>query len=206
MRNAFEMITSAPIDIIYQCDKINNRYFTIDTADMVTIHQWINFNPKINTYALFQGKVIGFFNIIPITTECAELFDQQAIKEEDLAIEHILAPDVMIHAQYAYLAAIAINDTHDFLSRQCAAALITTIANHFLHAYDMGTLKRIYANPTTFDGNHMVRKLGLKPVVALKKPLTGNDIYALDVTDETLAGFNYYSTRYNQFIASTPWK
>lgn len=202
----FDMITNAPDNIVHQGDDINNRYFTIDTADLITVHAWIAFNPYIVTYAGINGEIFGFFNIIPITTECAQLFDQQAIKEEDLSIEHILHPDALPHAQFSYLAAIAIKDREQYLSRQCAAALLGAISDHFLYGYNPTTLKRIYANPTTFDGNHMVRKLGLKPVVSFKKPLKGNDIYALDVTDDVIERLQYVSQRYGRFVGNNPWK
>lgn len=200
------MITNPPDHLKPLADAINNRYFTIDTADLITVHEWINFNPTIVTYALQGQEVIGFFNIIPLTMECGALFDQQAIKEEDLSIEHILPAEARQHAQYAYLAAIAIADTKNYLSRQCTAALVGTIADHFLNGYNLQNLKRIFANPTTFNGNHMVRKLGLKPVVSFKKPLKGNDIYSLEISPEAIDRFKSFSQRYDRFIGYNPWK
>lgn len=202
----FDMITNPPDHLKPLADAINNRYFTIDTADLIVVHDWINFNPYIITYAVQGEDVIGFFNIIPLTTECGALFEKQAIKEEDLSIEHILPRDAMKHAQYAYLAAIAIDDRSKYRSRQCAAALISTMADHLLNAYDTKNLKRLFANPTTFNGNHMVRKLGLEPVVSYKKPLKGNDIYALNITPETIAGLQEFSQRYSRFVGENPWK
>lgn len=202
----FDMITNPPDHLKPLADEINNRYFTIDTADLITVHEWIDYNPYIVTYAVREGKVFGFFNVMPITTECAELFDHQAIKEEDLTIEHMLPPEAYPHAQFAYLAAIAVFDTRDYIGRQCAAALVSNMADHFLHGYDITKLKRIYANPTTFNGNHMVRKLGLKPMVSFKKPLKGNDIYALDITPDTIKGLQDFSQRYARFIRENPWK
>lgn len=202
----FDMITAPPDHLKPLADAINNRYFTIDTADLITVHEWIDFNPYIVTYALQDKDVIGFFNIIPLTTECGTLFEKQAIKEEDLAIEHILPREAMKHAQYAYLAAIAITDLGEYRSRQCAAALIATMSDHLLNGYDTNVLKRVFANPTTFNGNHMVRKLGLKPVVSFKKPLKGNDIYALDINGDTVAGLRFFSQRYTRFVGENPWK
>lgn len=205
MHNKFDMIIKAPRWVRQQADVINDHYFTIDTADQPTVNEWIDFNPLIVTYALHGDHVMGFFNIVPITTECARLFDQQELKEEDLAVEHILPPAAMRHAKYAYLAGIAIKDTRDFCSRQCTAALIAAISDHLLHAYDINVLERLYTNPTTFDGNHMVRKLGLRPVTALKKTLKENDIYALEITGPVIAGLRHFSQRYACFVAANPW-
>ncbi|MDB5478584.1 MAG: hypothetical protein JWM96_1079 [Alphaproteobacteria bacterium] len=205
MRNRFDIVMDAPPEIMQKGDAIHSRYFTIDTADLDTFYQWYALNPHIVTYAVHENDVTGYFCILPISGECAALFDQQAIKEEDLSLEHLIPLEVMHHAQFAYIGTIAIKDNRQFLSRQCAAALMAGVANHFLQDYNPQKLKRLYANPTTFNGNHMVRKLGLKPVVTLKKPLTGNDIYAMDVTDETLAAFAYLSQRYGRFIGENPW-
>lgn len=201
----FDMITRAPKHILAASDEINNRYFTIDTADLMTVYEWLGFNPLIVTHACHNDEVIGFFNIIPLTQECGQLFSEQAIKEEDLAIEHILPPEAMQYAQSAYLAAIAIKDRRSYRSRQCAAALLSTMADHLLHAYDLNNLKRIYANPTTFDGNHMVRKLGLKPVVSYKKPLKGNDIYAMEITPESAGELQQTADRYKRFVGKNAW-
>ncbi len=201
----FDIIVRAPQEIRDSGDAIHNNYFTIDTADLITFYEWYDFNPLIVTYACDKNEVVGYFNVIPITTECGELFDRQAIKEEDLTINHLLPPEAMKHAQYVYIASIAIKDRHIYRSRQCAAALVAAIADNLLNGYSMKKLKRIYANPTTFNGNHMVRKLGLKPVVSINKPLKGNDIYALDVTPETIEGLKYFSKRYARFINQNCW-
>lgn len=201
----FNIITHSPPSVLDASDVINNVYFTVDTADLITVHEWITYNPYIVTHALVDDDVIGFFNVIPITTECAELFDRQALKEEDINIEHILPPESLKYAKYAYLAAIAVKDTHKYISRQCAAALISSMSDHFLYGYDIKTLKRIYANPTTFNGNHLVRKLGLEPVIPYKKSLTDNDIYKIDINDKTIEGLNYFSNRYKKFIANNCW-
>jgi hypothetical protein len=201
----FDIITQAPENIRADGDTIHYQYFTIDTVDLITFYEWYAFNPLIVTYACDNGEVVGFYNVIPITTECGELFDQQAIKEEDIQIEHLLPIDAMEHTQYVYLASIAIKDRKNYRSRQCAAAMLAAIADNLLNGYDLTKLKRLYANPTTFNGNHMVRKLGLKPVVSYKKPLTGNDIYAIDITPETIERLKYFSQRYSRFIGKNDW-
>lgn len=201
----FDIMTRAPKHLMEAGDDIHTRYFTIDTADLITFYEWYAHNPYIVTYAISNGETIGYYNVIPITTECAQMFDEQAIKEEDMRIEHILSADVMEHAQHVYLASIAIRDRNSYLSRQCVAAMICAIADNLLNGYDIGRLKRVYANPTTFDGNRMVRKLGLTPVVSYKKPLKGNDIYALDLTPENIVTLRKMADRYRRLIGTNSW-
>jgi hypothetical protein len=201
----FDILTEVPENIRADGDAIHYQYFTIDTADLITFYEWYAFNPLIVTYACDKGEVVGYYNAIPITTECSELFEQQVIKEEDLTIEHLLPVDAMPEAQYIYLASIAIKDREKYRSRQCAAAMLAAIADNLLNGFDLTKLKRIYANPTTFNGNTLVRKLGMKPVVSYKKPLKGNDIYALDITPETIKELKYFSQRYSRFIGRNDW-
>lgn len=201
----FDILTCAPEIIRDAGDQIHNQYFTIDTADLITFYEWYAHNPLIVTYACDKEEVVGYYNIIPITTECGELFDQQAIKEEDLTVDHILPVEAMPFAQYAYLASIAIKDRHTYRSRKCAAAMMAVIADNLLKGFDLNKLKRVYANPTTFNGNLLVRKLGLKPVVSYKKPLSGNDIYAIDLTPEVIEALRNFSERYGRFVATNPW-
>lgn len=202
----FDILVQAPKNIMDAGDDIHHRYFTIDTADLITFYQWYEHNPFIVTYAVRDNTTIGYYNIIPLTTDCGELFAQQAIKEEDMTVEHILAPEAIQHAQYAYLGSIAIADRSNFVHHQCVAAMLGAIAAQLCATYDLTKLKRIYANPTTFNGNKLVRKLGMTPVVSFKKPLKGNDIYALDITPETIAGLKHFADKYRRFINSDPWQ
>lgn len=149
----------------------------------------------------------GFFNIIPISNECGELFSRQEIREEDLTIKHILPNDQRYRAQYAYLAAIAVKERNSYISRQCAAAMLSVTASHLLYGYSEHRFKRVFANPTTFVGNHLVRKLGLAPLYAHRKPLkAGNDIYVLEMDKpETRAGLKVLEQRYARFVGVNPW-
>lgn len=201
----FNFLVRAPEEIRSQGDDIHTSYFTIDTADLLTFYEWYHFNPLIVTFACDKNEVVGYYNIYPITTECGQLFDEQAIKEEDLTTDHLLPAESMHHAQYAYIASIAIKDRQSYRSRQCAAAIIAVMADNLLNGFDLKNLKRIYANPTTFNGNTMVRKLGLKPVISHNKPLKGNDIYALDITPESIERLRYFADRYRRFILKNPW-
>ena len=200
----FDMVTNAPWDIIKQGSDINDHYFTVDTADREIIHQWLHHNRRIATYAIYNGVVPGFFNAMPMTTECGELFERHAIKEEDLRIDHLLPHEALPHAQYSYIGAIAVKDTESYLGRQCTAALVGCMADLFLNGYTK-SLRKIFANPTTFQGNKIVRRLGLKPLTGFKKGLTGNDIYVAEMNEETLDVLRNLSQRYGRFIGRNDW-
>lgn len=205
----FDMLTNPPAPIAQRLsdatDDIADQYFTVDTASADVVGEWVRFNRHMVTYALKGEQVTGFFNMLPLTQECGELFARQAIKEEDLRVEDILPHEALKHAQYAYIAAIAVSDTRSYLNRQCAAALVSCLSDLLLHGYGPA-LKRVYANPTTFNGNRMVRKLGLRPLDAQKRSLKENDIYAVDMNDAARKGLQNLSGRYARFVGANPWK
>jgi len=201
----FNMITNPPAHLIPEADDINNQYFTVDTADMEVVHQWLRFNPHIVTYAMHKEHVLGFFNIMPLTRECGELFEREAIKEEDLRIEHMLPYESLPHARYAYIAAIAVKDTENYISRQCVAAMVACMADLLLHGYGK-PLKKIFVNPTTFQGNKFVSKLGLKPADTRNKLLKENDIYLAELDPHARKVMQNLSDRYSRFVGENPWR
>lgn len=206
----FDMVTNPPPEIAGrlsdETDAISDSYFTIDTASADVVGEWVKFNRHMVTYALHDGNVLGFFNIMPLTLECGALFERQAIKEEDLRVSDILPYEALPHAQYAYLAAIAVKNTRNYFSRQCVAAMMATVADHLLNGYGPG-FKKLFANPTTFNGNHMVRKLGLRPVQTINKGLVKeNDIYVTEMNDQSRANLAAMSRRYARFVGDNPWK
>jgi hypothetical protein len=207
----FDMMTVAEFfardrkDLYEQAWVINDRHFMIDTADRATVDEWEFHNGHITTCAMQGETVRGFYNVMPLTKECAALFEREDIKEEDLRPEHILKHEFLPYAESAYFAAIAIDDTRSFGGRQCVAALLSTVASHLLYGYKRGVFKKLYANPTTFSGSMMVRRMGLKPLVSFKKSLKANDIYALEMNAETIAYLENLEQRYARFVGDNPW-
>lgn len=202
----FDMITWADERYRRQAYEINNQYFTVDTAPPNEVYDWVNHNRMIVTYALHNDQVQGFFNLMPLTSEAGALFEKNQIQEDDITIDHILPPEFMYRAEYFYFPAIAVRNYNTYHAHQCAAALFAALATHIKAIYDPAMVKRIYANPTTYRGNVIVRKLGLKPLVSHKKPLKGNDIYYADIDETFFEKMNYFEDHYGRFIGENCWK
>ncbi|MDB5478586.1 MAG: hypothetical protein JWM96_1081 [Alphaproteobacteria bacterium] len=205
MQTTFDMITWAPEHYRAQAYEINNTYFTVDTAEPDEVYDWVNHNRLMVTYALHKDRVQGFFNVMPLTHEAGQLFSCNEIKEEEITTGHILAPHVMRFAEYLYFPAIASKEYPSYLARQCTAAMVSALATHILTMYDEKRLKKIFANPTTFQGNRMVQKLGLRPLAGFKKPLTGNDLYYADFDEAMFANLRWLQDRYARFVGRNTW-
>ncbi len=203
----FRLLSDPEKIYIDQAWIFNDQYFSVDTAERRLVDTWYRKNAKNIIYALRDEEVTGFFTVIPLTSECTQQFEQSAIKEEDIHSDDILDPESMRYAQSIYIAAIAVKNRHSFLGKQCVAALMYGLCNRIKELYDPEFLKKIYVNPTTFDGNRFSKKLGLEPVRPAKKSLrAGNDIYALELSLKTYDALTAIEARYKQFINSEEWK
>ncbi len=201
----YDMITWAPEHHRAQAYEINNQYFSVDTAEPEDVYDWVNHNRLMVTYALCDDTVKGFINLMPLTREAGELFEQNKIKEEDITIDHILSPDVMHYAEYLYFPAIAVSDYRTYKARQCTAALLSALCSQILTMYDPARLKKIFVNPTTFQGNRMTQKLGFEPLTGFKKPLTGNDIYVANFNEKLFERLRAVEQRYARFVGHNCW-
>lgn len=202
----FDLITNAPDHIRKKSQLLDRSYYQIDTADTNEVSAWIGKNPYITTHAVVGDEHLGYFNLTPITSDAARLFDIQEMSEEDLLPEHILAPDVMRYAQYFYLPAITVKNFMSVRSRMAVAALMSGLGSYVFNVFTPERIKRIYASPTTFQGNSLLRRLGFKPVSGVRKLLASSDVYYIDVTDETLDKLQWLQQRYARYINSNCWE
>lgn len=207
MARNFEMIPFYSDNHWQQADDISDMYFTVDTAHPADVRSWAMHNRMLMTYAIHEGKVLGFTNLMPLTREAGLLFERNAIREEELTPEHILAPDVMHYAEYFYLPGIAVSNYQSYKAHQCAAALMSVLAYALLNFYDRKRLKKIFVNPTTFQGNRMTRKLGLQRLAAHNnRMLTGSDLYYATFDKELFQNLERIEQRYRRFVRSNWWQ
>lgn len=203
---SFRLITNPEKKYIDQAWIFNDEYFTVDTAERRLVDTWYQKNGKNMIYALSDEEVFGFFNVIPLTEECSKQFENNAIREEEIHADDILGPESMKFAQSIYIAGIAVKNRQTLKGKQCVAALMSGLCNRIRTLYDPAYLKKIYVNPTTFDGNRFTRKLGLEPVRPAKKFLrAGNDIYALELSSKTFDMFRGIEGRYERFVSENSW-
>lgn len=201
----FDLITCASKEIRAQSDLIDQKYFHVDTASETTIHGWNDYNRHAFTAAMLNDQLFGFFTILPISSECAALFERNDLSEEDLSLDLVLPHESLRFAQYAYVPAIAIRDLNEYTSHQCLAALMVGMTGLFLHGYDTQRLKKIYVNPTTYHGNRFVRRLGFTPLKAYKQSLTPSDTYAVEFTPELVESYRKINAKYARFVGANPW-
>lgn len=201
----FDLITNSK-EALEDSLTFDAETYHIDTAAISDVREWISFNGYADTYCFLDGFNIGYFNLLPVHSNVAALFERQEMGEQDIRPEHILAPDVMRYAQYFYLPSISVKNHTDYRSRQAVAALVVGIASYLLNVFTPERIKRIYASPTTFQGNTLLHRLGFKPVGGVRKLLTSSDIYYIDVTTDTISTLHHLRERYARFVRSNCWE
>lgn len=183
--------------------EIADRYFSVDTASSATAFEWYYHNPWIVMTAMIDGKIHGFFDFLPLTSEAVTLIETGQLIEEDIRPEHILPPEAMKYARALYFSGIAVRDKGSFSGARCAAALIAGFIQ-FLQTmyYDSPYLQCIYSNPTTFSGNQLVRHLGFAPVTNRKKNVNGMNLYILPFDAEQKDRLTHIREQYDCLINS----
>jgi hypothetical protein len=202
----FDLIVKAPDHICKQSMELDNFYYSVDTASTSDVISWLDYNPYITTYILLDEQYRGYFNLMPIKESAALLFQRQELREEDLNHTHIVSPVDMHRARYFYMPGIAVKEFRSYRSRQAVAALMSGMMSYLLHMFDIGKIEAIYANPTTFQGNAIVQKLGFKPLHTIKKPLaSGNDIYFIKPDADFVNLVKAMKKRFGRFVGKNPW-
>lgn len=201
----FNLFTAARHDLTPQVAAIAQSYFTIDTASSETAYGWYAKNPDTLIMAVTDGIVHGYADFLPLTADAQKLIENRELREENITADHILPPDAARRATAIYFAGIAIRDRKSTFGARCAAALLGGWGHMLATKYDRDALKYIYANPTTFSGNRLTRRMGLGPVSFNKKTTEGMDLYMLSLDGKTHTPVDALYPRYKDLIDFIEW-
>ena len=147
----------------------------------------------------------GYADFLPLTPDAQKAIEERMLKEEDIGPEHILTPDQISRCRAVYFSGIAIRDRKTLLGARCAAALLAGVGHMMEHVYKNAPLEFFYANPTTFSGNRLTKRMGLGPVSFQRKTMEGMDLYMLPMDTEKDARGHALYTRYQHLITSMAW-
>jgi hypothetical protein len=201
----FKLMTGELPECRIQTRAMDRFYYSIDTANNEETKSWGEHNPYTYTCALIGDEAVGYLTLMPLKQSTNDLILRQDLPEEDITPDHLLGANAMHHAQYLYLPAITVKDFKSFRSRQAVAALLSGMASYMLNMYDVRKLKAIYANPTTFQGNLLIKKMGFKPLHGAKKPLSGLDIYYTAPSENIVNELRALEKRYAHLVSENPW-
>jgi hypothetical protein len=205
MTMAFDLFTAARSDLLPQVNVIAQSYFTVDTASSDIAATWYTKNPNCLIIAAKDGVVHGYADFLPLTDDALESIKDRRLKEEDIGSDHILAPEHIRNCRGIYFAGIAVKNRKSVLAARCAAALLGGAAHMLENVYDDAPLEHLLANPTTFSGNKLTRRMGLDPISFQKLTISGMDLYMSSLDDARKRDIYALHRKYETLISSVSW-
>ena len=87
----FSIETRVNDEMLKEMIEIDKMFFTGDDIGVFDkCKEWIKINPDIYTVLLFEGRVIGCINFMPITDKAYKLFKQGKLKDYELKREDVV--------------------------------------------------------------------------------------------------------------------
>ncbi len=202
---AFDLLTASSTTLVPQVDAIACTYFSIDTATPETAHAWYDKNPDVLIMAAKNNVVHGYADFLPLTSAALDLMLERNLMEEDIGPEHILAPEHLHLCRAVYFAGIAVRDKGSVSGSRCTAALVAGVAHRMTHTYRDIPLEYFLANPTTFSGNRLGKRMGLESVSFSKKTMRGMDLYMLTINPASRRTMQELYDRYRAHVGNIDW-
>lgn len=191
------------LSIHAQCDAINSFYFQDETATEKQAYAWLDKNIGIFTAATQGDDAYGFFEVLPVTSDCAQRIAHDGLIEEDITPDDIVAWEEQSKAEYAYISAIAIKNIPSRLfNLSCTAALAAGLSDLFLNGYDRSRLKTIYIHTVSNEGDRFFRKFGFQKI---GQGTGWKGTQALVMTPQAWSLFDHFSRRYERFTLNNAW-
>lgn len=147
---------------------------------------WWETNPRI-TAALMSshGDYLGYFDLLPLTDEAAQLLTAGQSTEANIRGQDILGPSAMKRAETLYLAGIAAKDCGTDEGKRRAAQLIGGMAGYVRLFYG-NRKRRVIAIAATAPGEHLLRDMGAKIVGLAAGRLDGHNLYEFFISERFL--------------------
>lgn len=202
---AFDLFTAERSDLLPQVNAIAQSYFTVDTASSDTATTWYAKNPSCLIIAAKDGIVHGYADFLPLTDEALRAIKERELKEENIGPEHILPPQQIDQCRGIYFAGIAVKRYKSVLGARCTAALLGGATHMLEKIYARSPLEFLLANPTTFSGNKLTRRMGLGPVSFHKRTMSGMDLYLSSLDGARKQDLYSLHRKYKPLINSVSW-
>ncbi|GEM_PF-3765687 len=130
-----------------------------------------------------MGHYLGYFDVLPLTHEVAELLEKGKITEREIRANHILSPSQMKEAETLYVAGIAAKDAGSEIGKARAAMLISGLAN-YLGAYYGNESRHIIASAATPAGEQILKSVEAKVCCPAENRKDNHDLYELFLTPQ----------------------
>jgi hypothetical protein len=132
------------------------------------------------------GNFLGYFDVMPLKTNFAELFLQGRVSEKDITHEDILSTQEMRQCRYVYIAGLAVSDAEYQASQVNAVILVWGLLKYLDHFY--GASKAyVFASAANGDGENLLQSFKIPVVCGADIRADKHKLYGLTLTRDQLA-------------------
>ncbi|MEO0575800.1 MAG: hypothetical protein AAF004_10075 [Pseudomonadota bacterium] len=144
---------------------------------------WLSRNARTFTCLYEDGRVIGYFSILPVKPETFSRFVNGEIAETDFAAEDILTDNEISQLGanlYVFSIVVREESRHSGLTYR---ELERRVADEIQRYQDLTPVNFLYAAAASDAGRNKILQHGFLRVVEACDRADGHDLYQLDVTD-----------------------
>jgi hypothetical protein len=137
------------------------EFFEGDVSPLENMIAWQNHNPNI-FWAIKkrnenEGKIVGYFCVIPLKRKAAKLIQKEEITGAQFELDHITSKKYKAKPYAIYIGAVAAKGLF-------ARAASINHLDQFLRHLKMRKIINTYTRPVTKDGLRLAKKKGFKSV------------------------------------------
>lgn len=128
-----------------------------------------------------DGDFLGYFDVIPLKTNFAELFLQGRVSEKDITHEDILSTQEMRQCRYVYIAGLAVCDSERQLGQVNAVILVWGLLKYLEYFYS-ASKPYVFASAATGDGENLLQSFKIPIVCGADIRTDGQRLYGLSLS------------------------
>jgi hypothetical protein len=187
--NEEEVILEVPTphSMLVVANKHARSLYGRDALTLAEIEKWWNRNPFVEAVLYTEsGRYLGYFDVLPLTEEGANLLECGKIREREIPTEYILSPVKMRNAKTLYIAGIAVKDAGTENGKIAAAKLFYGLSAYIEYYYGV-TDRRILALAATPDGERILKGIKAKIICPGEARKDKHDLYEISFSSNTFS-------------------
>jgi hypothetical protein len=184
IKRAMDRVSYAPLDdesIAFEANRIVKRGLDKGCINYKDYRLWRRKNPAVFTAITDrESRLLGFFDVFPLTEESARALMDGKINERQLKIDAILPQEENRLARYIYIASIMVNPKQKTFSPIVAKEVLLLKFAEFIKASFQPNEERIlFAYAHTVSGERLLRNAGFTNTVLRKESKQRDPLYEL---------------------------
>jgi hypothetical protein len=171
-------------------NKIARLYYGKNFAHIKVIKNWFEKNPlALSVLADPKGKIVGYFDILPLTREAAQQFIEGSKEEHEITGEDIFSPTEMNQCEVIYYSGIAVANNSGTIIRAFAGPLFYASIIYLEKFYDFSVPRKVIALPVTDCGIRQVEKHGFRIETEGSTRKDNMDLYSRMLSQSDILNF-----------------